>query len=73
VSGWEALHDADEPVIPDADGRPMDCPSMRGIYECTRRAGHPGRHLASIGYDRIVAAWPGDHAPTAADIEAVPS
>lgn len=39
------------------------CPSEALEYRCTRDAGHPGLHLASIGtsdhegYDEIVAVW----------------
>ena len=39
--------------------------------ECSREVGHPGRHMASLGAafgHRIVAAWPGSHPPTKADL-----
>lgn len=49
------------------------CPAATIGYLCTRPLGHPGRHMAGIGGDRINAAWPGTGRPTAADLEAVPS
>jgi hypothetical protein len=43
----------------------------RAGYLCTRRKGHPGRHLATTtpNRKRVSAAWPGDHEPTIADLE----
>lgn len=38
-------------------------------FVCTRDVNHPGRHIAEAG-TFIVAAWPGDHEPTLADLEA---
>jgi hypothetical protein len=55
-------------------------------WHCGRTLNHPGRHMAALvhldastgpaafgdGWS-VKAAWPGDHEPTAADLEAVPS
>lgn len=36
---------------------------------CTRLGDHPGRHIATA-FKLCVAAWPGEHEPTLADLEA---
>lgn len=35
---------------------------------CTRLLGHAGRHIAT-GMDEVLAAWPGTHEPTLADLD----
>ena len=60
-----------EPVhIPESDVPDPTCHQRNEVGEfwCTRPPGHPGRHMASIGEDLVVAAWPGDHEPTVADL-----
>ncbi len=49
------------------------CGDERDGWHCTRLPHAAGRHLATAGGLRVMAAWPGDHEPTAADLEAVPS
>lgn len=58
-----------EPVhIPGSHASDQTCSEV-GEFWCTRPPGHPmGRHMASIGDDQVVAAWPGDHEPTVADL-----
>lgn len=77
MNGWRATSQPQEPglyrAINDERGDLGPCgdtEGSRGI--CTRYPGHPGRHMAQ-GHIRIVAAWPGDHEPTVADLTAVPS
>jgi hypothetical protein len=43
------------------------CRARMSSYACTREAGHPGRHMAQ-GMTMVVAAWPGGHEPTLADL-----
>lgn len=60
-----------EPVhIPESDVPNPTCHQRNeaGVFWCTRTPGHPGRHMASNGEDQVVAAWPGDHEPTVADL-----
>jgi hypothetical protein len=47
-----------------------DCPSRGplGFYGCTRPAGHAGRHMAEGITGDVLAAWPGTHTPTEADL-----
>jgi len=35
---------------------------------CTRPKYHQGRHMATVGNDRVIAAWPGSHAPSTDDL-----
>ena len=43
------------------------CGDVSKGFMCLRESHHLGRHLAAGATD-IVAAWPGDHAPTPADL-----
>ena len=62
------------------DGEPVHIPGSHasdqtrsqrnevGSSGAPARRATPGRHMASIGDDQVVAAWPGDHEPTVADL-----
>lgn len=72
MKGWSAAsRGAPDITISGAEG-PDDNQCIRewAGYRCTRELLHAGRHLASTGGDRITAAWPGEHAPTVADLTA---
>jgi hypothetical protein len=53
-----------------------DCPAAMTTAEypfgflCLRDIGHPGRHI-SLGPHLLMAAWPGSHQPTRADLDHV--
>jgi hypothetical protein len=73
VSAWFAPRtQAGVPVVLAGDFIPDDdfhgCGKGQRGYYCTRPRGHAGRHLADIGNNQVVAAWPGDHAPTGTDL-----
>ena len=40
------------------------------LGQCARAPHHPGRHIAVGLQGEVFAAWPGDHEPTLADLEA---
>lgn len=80
---WTALSEthgmlaeiADDPVG-EAVGREehQGCPASSDMDQpgsywlCLRDLDHPGRHIA-LGHHGLMAAWPGDHHPTLADLE----
>lgn len=72
---WEAKEPTDVVKIPeDFDHNEDCCPDYEttsGWY-CIRAIGHKGRHMAYAGVDHVIAAWPGTHTPTSADLEAIP-
>jgi hypothetical protein len=51
-----------------------DCPAAMApadhprAFLCMRDIGHPGRHIA-VGRELLIAAWPGSHEPTRADLD----
>jgi hypothetical protein len=52
---------------PDCCNAEAPCPDAA----CSRDVGHAGRHMASLGAGfghRVIAAWPGVHAPKKADL-----
>jgi hypothetical protein len=80
VSQWLAVKHGDgrgHVIVPGSDSPTADCEDsiapILGTYICCRTEGHPGRHMAQVAPDAVVAAWPGDHEPTVADLTAVPS
>lgn len=82
ASAWVAnrskkhvTNDDDRAIKAESNGSVGEfCTAKHGTaapFYCTRPDGHKGRHIA-IGMD-VVAAWPGNHAPTADDLAAVVS
>ncbi len=60
-----------EAAMPKCQPIPMDEPCCGEEYQdrvCTRPPGHSGRHLAYSTGTRVIAAWPGRHAPIVADL-----
>lgn len=45
------------------------CQQLKDGWVCTREPNHPGRHIAAGALFGLVAAWPGEHRPTEADLE----
>jgi hypothetical protein len=69
MSEWIGAHGFDPYPKDVTPGGECPVSSSGGAYECTLHPGHPGRHLAGAGIGiGIVAAWPGEHIPTAAEI-----
>lgn len=68
---WDGgeLPDGQLPAIPGAEATGDDvCGQSRDYWYCSREPGHPGRHLACLYRDTVIAAWPGTHEPTQADL-----
>lgn len=66
--GWvhdPALYEAVDDSQNDADW--LGCTNLDEGFFCLRSDLHLGRHVA-LSTDAIVAAWPGDHRPTMADL-----
>lgn len=70
MSAWTATRGRRPVTVPGFDDPAADCPEKgpAGTFCCTRDAGHPGRHLAGTGRGKVIAAWPGEHTPTEADL-----
>jgi hypothetical protein len=66
---WTGRGD-DKVTVPGAEGLPdlTACEQSEGFGQCTRVDGHAGRHMASVGGNAIIAAWPGNHPPSVADL-----
>lgn len=82
---WTALehtndtaHTLRDPELVKAHGPIGECPAEStprtifglkyGGFLCTRKRQHKGRHIA-LGLGGVMAAWPGRHRPTIADLE----
>jgi hypothetical protein len=86
VSEWWLPSGQLAPLVPGsvADSDPMCAETLLAVLDedgawsvrCTRSAGHPGRHLAGGGpitRPTVLAAWPGEAPPSAADLTEVPA